>query len=462
MELAIIAAVALVGWSLSPAGISRRRQNTPSVHVGYADDSEISTAEYPFDPETEHQELLDSDTRKIQRHIQGTRAVLQEYAKSDKTAAVDTQRKMELFTGNDLSWKKKQDVPRLFDPNDTRIASGVSSGGASLSVTSYDPSVLKDRNVFGSTMNNALPFAQERVGPGLGVDENVPSADGLHPQFRVLPTHMMNAYRTNQLPGRSSAGASQIASGSRRFDTFQQTQPSLVNHVPNPGPGRTSFQAQAFYPTLVQKHTRSENMGEFPRSIGHVPTTGAPCHPELTHMPTKRDTSVPVTGRAATQYEMYERSGRNLRDPKAGSLLYSTEQTITAPGSSISRGTIASDLTSSSLRESRSIYGVGGGSYLSAPSNRSRVRRGSKRCSDGRAQHGSLQGGLVTDSSTMGNTHIRKSKNNAFTRAVAGRAPYAQQRECQGEQRVSKKVKSDNPYGQWDSLGLGLVDVHDT
>jgi len=459
MELAILGGLALVGWSLSPAGISRRVQHTRPVRMTNGCETATDViSEYPFDPDTQHQELLDTDTRQIQEHIRDTRGVLQEYSRSDKTASVDTQRKMELFTGNDLSWKKKDDVPRLFQPTETRVA--VSSGGGALSATSYDASVLKDRSVFAGTMNNALPFAQERVGPGLGVDANVPSTDGLHSQFRVLPMNTLNAHRTNQLPGLSSSGANQIASGSRRFDSFSQTQPSLVNHTPNQGPGRSSFQAQAFYPTIVEKHTRSERLGAFPRAVGGcVKTCGAPSHPRLTSMPTKRDVTLPVgSGASATQYEMYEHSGRTLRDPKAGSLSYEAGQTMTNPGSSVAMGGIASEMTGSTLRELEQIQGVGGVSYLSAPRVRSRVRQGSRRAQEGRANHGSVQGGLTKNISSLGDIHTRKSKENAYDRLQAGGAPYAQQRESSGYQKSKKKVRSQNPYGEWDSLGLGLVD----
>jgi hypothetical protein len=464
MELAIIGGLALVGWSLSPAGVSRRVQHTPRVNM-----TDDSISEYPFDPDTSHQELLETDTRQVKSHVRQARAVLQEYSKSDKTAAADTQRKMELFTGSDnLQWKKKDDVPRLFEPEETSVA--VSSGGKALSTASYDPSTLRDRNVFGSTMNNALPFAQERVGPGLGVDASVPSTDGLHSQFRVLPTHTLNAYRTNQLPGRSTAGGALVGSGSRRFDTFTQMQPSLVNHTPNPGPGRTSFQAQtvldrdAFYPTIVQKHTRSEGMRRFPHQMGGcVSTCGAPVHPHVSHVSSKREMSVGVSGRVATQYEMYERSGHNIRDPKAGSLHMTTDQSMRAPGYAISTGTVRRDMSSSNQRESEHIQGVGGSSYLAGPSARSRVRRSRKACSEGRAQHGALPGGVAVDMETMGENVIRKSKRNAFERrSVAGRAPYAQQRESGGRTTTAKKLASDNPHGAWDSLGLGLVDVRDT
>ena len=67
---------------------------------------------------------------------------------------------------------------------------------------------------------------------------------------------------------------------------------------------------------------------------------------------------------------------------------------------------------------------------MAGPSARSRVRRSRKACSEGRAQHGALPGGVAVDMETMGENVIRKSKRNAFERrSVAGRAPYAQQRE---------------------------------
>ena len=61
---------------------------------------------------------------------------------------------------------------------------------------------LYDRENISNKMNNLPPVERKNVGPGLGVDANVPSAGGFQQYFRILPTNP-NDERLIQLPGNS-------------------------------------------------------------------------------------------------------------------------------------------------------------------------------------------------------------------------------------------------------------------
>lgn len=54
----------------------------------------------------------------------------------------------------------------------------------------------------GGRMNNLSPIERQNVGPGLGIDPNVPSVGGYQQLFRVNPVNV-GAYKLTTLPGRS-------------------------------------------------------------------------------------------------------------------------------------------------------------------------------------------------------------------------------------------------------------------
>lgn len=57
--------------------------------------------------------------------------------------------------------------------------------------------------------NDEAPIPSTRVGPGVGYDASVPSADGFHPMLRVVPTDSLT--QRQGLPGRVNQGFSQIS-----------------------------------------------------------------------------------------------------------------------------------------------------------------------------------------------------------------------------------------------------------
>jgi len=263
MELAILAGLGALGWSFSAKGVDA----PPLMHTPKLLSQKNG---FPFENQTECKTLLDTDAQRARDHmvkVYDPHTGKYMYSPqsmpgaSDKTAHVHNQRRMEMFTGTEDTWNHKCETTSIFKPAELKVA--VNSGGSARSADMlYDPNELTDRNVFGTKMNNVLPFEQTRVGPGVGVDINVPSSDGLHSQFRVLPTNDINAYRTNQLPTPLAAsGAAQVGvtNGSRRYETFIQSKPSLVTvAAPNLGPVTLPTKAQTWLPEVIGKTIRSE------------------------------------------------------------------------------------------------------------------------------------------------------------------------------------------------------------
>lgn len=59
---------------------------------------------------------------------------------------------------------------------------------------------LYDRELISNKMNNLQPIERKNIGPGLGVDSNVPATGGFQQYFRILPNNV-NDERLIQLPG---------------------------------------------------------------------------------------------------------------------------------------------------------------------------------------------------------------------------------------------------------------------
>ena len=89
---------------------------------------------------------------------------------------------------------------------------------------------MRDRFMYdGGRMNNLSPIERQNVGPGLGVDPNVPSVGGYQQLFRVNPTNV-GAYKLTTLPGRS--GPAYDSGGGRR---------GVAGELGNNRPEKTSF-----------------------------------------------------------------------------------------------------------------------------------------------------------------------------------------------------------------------------
>lgn len=98
-----------------------------------------------------------------------------------QTNEAQKQRKMEQFTGSDITWKPKREQEALFKPTPQQIDSSGKAGNT----PNYDAD--KYRLSLTQKQSNALPFEREQVGRGVGYDPEVQAADGFHPMLRVIP-----------------------------------------------------------------------------------------------------------------------------------------------------------------------------------------------------------------------------------------------------------------------------------
>jgi hypothetical protein len=105
--------------------------------------------------------------------------------------------KLANFTGCDDMWMHKRETETMFSPAEQQT--GWVNGS---------PAIRPDLDRYKTNVwqrNNESPVEKIQVGPGIGLDYNVPAAGG-HQQFtRILPNNVDN-YKSNQLEGRVHAG----------------------------------------------------------------------------------------------------------------------------------------------------------------------------------------------------------------------------------------------------------------
>ena len=463
MELAIIAGIGMLGWRFATKGTASRalHDGPPLAAAG---------SEFPFDTNMDATVLLESDRQKARDHVMrvydpatgqyrfdthkvgtGPDAALEPFVGSDKTGHVDSQRRMEMFTGAEDTWRHKSEQPVLFEPYEVRATIG-SSGIARPTDASYDPQEIIERNVFGSQMNNVLPFDQRRVGPGIGVGADVPSADGLHSQFRVLPTEAMNAHRINQLPGRSASGAALAGrtKGGRRPGEMQVNRPSLVMETPGVTGLGGIVAAPGAFPMPDLKATRSEGTSREYRGARNFTGAGQEVGGGALHnqrgqyalgstaVVNGTGTAVHI-GRAEANFDAKET--RRMRE---------------TPGMVGSGSVVASTMTRSAAetyvsdRRDQTVHAIGGFSTIQRDAIRPGVVMGPGRETEGRTELGALPGGVL---GAIGDVQKRRVRN-AFGNAPIGNAPNAQQRADLGRQTFKTKAVSEDPRTR--TLGLGL------
>lgn len=506
MEFIIVASLATIGWKLAAKGSSSRRSVQEAAPLLQRQQM------YPFDNQVDSAVLLAADTRASREHVgevydaENQMYRVQPNVRSDKTAAVDTQRKLEMFTGTEETWKHKSERPPAFKPEESKTP--VTFRGTAMTTKDlYDPEGLLRRNVFGTKLNNTLPFEQKRVGPGLGVAAEVPAIDGFHSQFRVLPCEAMNFRRINQLPNRIASGAPVVPFKQQRTpDYFEKHRPSLVDCPPAVTGPMASVQAQTVLTKPLDKPTKSEGIStcstgapfvnagnvvaskqsskkkqlEAAPSINRRGASGQKTRSQFTTVRTRRDQDMPEnTGTARPGAQQYVAT-KQLRSRKAGELTYDDAMATgttsvhakagIADGCFVLKNTfreLSADVTGrsavikagdsrpcqpsdSGFREMPAIN-AGECSIFRKDTVRSHFSMGTGREAEGRMQRGSL----ATSSNCHG-TVRRKHLDNAFNRPVsAGRLEFAQQRGDTGRVNVSRKIPSEDPRSL--TLGLGAI-----
>lgn len=127
----------------------------------------------------------------------------------EKTQRLNTpmkQLKLEMFTGNmdgDFSrtgvWRHKTESEPRFSPLESAAAVTSSGSAGNPGGPAWNRARMPEAQL---TVNNVLPGEQVQVGRGVGVDPEVPAADGFHPYYRTLPgAGALGSYKKNQLPG---------------------------------------------------------------------------------------------------------------------------------------------------------------------------------------------------------------------------------------------------------------------
>ena len=80
-------------------------------------------------------------------------------------------------------------------------------------------------------MNNLSPVEKQLVGPGLGVDANVPAVGGYQQMFRVNPINV-GEYRLTTLPGRSGPAVDVTGGRSAKVGQLTHNKPETTSYLP--------------------------------------------------------------------------------------------------------------------------------------------------------------------------------------------------------------------------------------
>lgn len=159
------------------------------------------------------------------------------------------QRLMEAASGTDSSaWKPKTESASLFAPVPQQITSSGSAGNT----PNYETTDRRANAVSG-LQNNALPFSQVMVGPGVGLkDINTPASDGFHSRFRVLPPDAYS-YKKNNLEGRVIPGAALNQAPAVNPKVVSKGVPRYYDMRRRPlEKGRAAVTGQALRPEIVR------------------------------------------------------------------------------------------------------------------------------------------------------------------------------------------------------------------
>ena len=284
MEFLIAGGIAAAGWALSTRGVESRRPPPPPTlkpHRADAggDASGTTTSMTSRELIKEYDDAAKARWEAAQnpQHT-GIIAPFFSSARKQHTNNALKQRRMEIYTGNDPTWRPKQETEARFQPTPQNITSSGSAGNA----VNYD-TTRQTASVSG-TQNNVLPFEQVRVGPGVGVDSSVAATDGFHSMYRTMPVDA-TGYRTNTLEGRIIPGGAQV--------TAREVDPQLTSKMPprfwgierRPlAKGRATVTARTHRPKIVRVEDRTchvvgdEYFGGAGRAGQNVPAGGTDRH----------------------------------------------------------------------------------------------------------------------------------------------------------------------------------------
>jgi len=199
MEALVIATIAGLGWTLSTTTPkpAKEREIVPTLMPRGAD---LRTQQHS----THQLDAFDADAiarwnaSKFPERT-GIISPLYSSMRVQNTNNDVKQRRLEQFTGNDITWRKKREIEQIFKPKPQNIDSSGSEGN----VPSYLQTSVADSLT--QKQNSSLPFEQVRVGPGIDVPLDVPAADGFHSMYRSMPVdgyaHKSREMASDIIPG---------------------------------------------------------------------------------------------------------------------------------------------------------------------------------------------------------------------------------------------------------------------
>ena len=256
MEIAILGAVGLLGYTLSSNGKDARFE---------ARDSPVlkNKQAYPWGPGTTVQAELDADRQASQARWEqaqrphmtgvitpntkpGDRLPFFTSAAKQNTNDAVKQRRMETFTGaldagtsQTGTYSRKKEVPSMFKPEWTagKVSSSGTTGSTAFGIDQASRFIPSMRQ------NNVLPTQQIRVGKGIGVGPDTAASDGFHPMLRIMPTNVGD-YKKNNLPGVVVPGGSAVALRPMQAQLLQTGPPRFYDMERYPlGPGKAALNA---------------------------------------------------------------------------------------------------------------------------------------------------------------------------------------------------------------------------
>jgi hypothetical protein len=112
-----------------------------------------------------------------------------------------------------------------------------SFGDISMQQRTGGQEILNMRNRMYDTgrMNNLSPVEKQLVGPGLGVDPNVPAVGGFQQTFRVNPVNV-GEYKLTTLPGRTGPAADVTGGRSAMVGELTHNKPETTSFLPSRRP----------------------------------------------------------------------------------------------------------------------------------------------------------------------------------------------------------------------------------
>lgn len=256
MELLIASSIGVLGWVLSKPGAGVPMASLSGIqNASGAQPVKSNTSSAPAPTSTTLLKAHDAvagkrweAARDPASNIVGRQVPYFSSFRKQHTNDTMKQRRMEIYSGNlgygnseSGTWQHKSEASPLFDPTPQPVTSSGSSGNG----VTFDPS----RYITSMTgiQNNALPFQQKRVGPGIGVGADVAATDGFHSKYRVLPPDL--GYKRNVLEGRVVPGGNAVAAREVDPKFFSKGVPRMWTMDRRPlEKGRAATTAQAIRP----------------------------------------------------------------------------------------------------------------------------------------------------------------------------------------------------------------------